>query len=132
MTTELNLIAREYASRGVQVLECAFNEDAVASLPEFLQALLAPLPGRVGHDGIGDGLPAAGDRPISGRCTCRTWSSWTATGVIRADFPGEDTFFLNAPANIRAQLEKMLKPAAAGRNPRQEGDYLGKTLTSVT
>jgi hypothetical protein len=33
------------------------------------------------------------------------------TGVIRADYPGEDAFFQNANANIRAQLDKMLKIA---------------------
>jgi hypothetical protein len=30
-------------------------------------------------------------------------------GVIRADYPGGDAFFTNANANIRAQLDKMLK-----------------------
>src|SRR5712671_2754336 len=37
LTTELNLIAREYQPRGVQILECAFNGDAIPTMPEFLQ-----------------------------------------------------------------------------------------------
>jgi hypothetical protein len=39
------------------------------------------------------------------------------SGVIRADYPGGDAFFANANANIRAQLEKMLKAPAAAKKP---------------
>ena len=44
LTTELNLIARDYASRSVQFLECAFNDDAVAAMPEFLKRFTPPFP----------------------------------------------------------------------------------------
>jgi hypothetical protein len=36
-------------------------------------------------------------------------------GVIRAEYPGGDAFFANANANIRAQLDKMLKARAPQR-----------------
>ena len=33
-------------------------------------------------------------------------------GIIRADYPGESDFFKDPATNIRAELEKLLKPAA--------------------
>src|ERR1019366_2411463 len=44
LTTELNLIARDYASPGVQFLECASTGDAVPAMPEFLQRFPPPFP----------------------------------------------------------------------------------------
>ena len=37
LTTTLNQVAQDYATRGVQVLECAFNDDAVQTMPEFIR-----------------------------------------------------------------------------------------------
>ena len=108
LTTELNLIARDYASRGVQFLECAFNGDAVAAMPEFLQRFPPPFP-------VGLATNAAvmaylqhtviDPRPLF----VPHMVFLDRGGVIRADYPGGDSFFLNANANIRAQLDKMLK-----------------------
>ena len=107
LTTELNPIARDYPGKDVQFLECAFNEDAVAALPEFLQRYAPPFP--VGYSTL---------------TAVRSYLQYTAgdtrplyvphmvfldrAGVIRADYPGEGPFFTNASANIRAQLDKML------------------------
>ena len=44
LTTELNAIAKDYATRGVQFLECAFNGDAIPALPEFLDRFHPPFP----------------------------------------------------------------------------------------
>ena len=111
LTVELNQIAPDYAGRGVQFLECAFNEDAVPSMPEFLKRFSPAFP--VGY---------------STMVAVRSYLQYSSVdrrplyvphlvfldraGVIRADYPGEDTFFQNANANIRAQLDKMLKVAA--------------------
>ena len=35
-TVVMNILAREYTPRGVQFLECAFNDDARMTMPELL------------------------------------------------------------------------------------------------
>ena len=107
MTTELNLIAREYAGRGVRVLECAFNDDAVATMPDFLQRFTRPFP-------VGCSTAAAvmsyqqytiiDRRPL----LVPQMVFIDRAGVIRAQYPGESKFFRNAGPNVRAQLDKML------------------------
>ncbi|MEO8370971.1 MAG: TlpA disulfide reductase family protein [Candidatus Solibacter sp.] len=111
LTTDLNQLAKEYSARGVQILECAFNEDAPTALPEFLKRYSPPYP-------VGWGTTAsvmsylqrsvADQRPMY----VPQMVFLDRAGMIRAQVPGEDPFFLNAPANIRLQLEKMLKAAA--------------------
>ncbi len=116
LTVELNQIAPAYAGRGVQFLECAFNDDAVPTMPEFLKRFSPAFP--VGY---------------STMVAVRSYLQYSSvdrrplfvphlvfldrTGVIRADYPGEDAFFQNANANIRAQLDKMLKVAAPKKSP---------------
>ena len=108
LTTELNLIARDYASRGVQFLECAFNDDAVAAMPEFLQRFTPPFPvGLASNAAVMAYLQHSviDPRPLF----VPHMVFLDRAGVIRADYPAEDAFFANANANIRAQLDKMLK-----------------------
>jgi hypothetical protein len=110
LTTELNLIARDYAPRGVHFLECAFNDDAIPALPDFLQRFTPPFP--VGYSTLAAVMSylqytAVDPRPLY----VPHMVFLDRAGVIRADYPGESTFFQNATPNIRAQLEKMLKPA---------------------
>jgi hypothetical protein len=108
LTTELNLIARDYADRGVQFLECAFNDDAVAAMPEFLQRFTPPFPvGFAANAAVTAYLQHSviDPRPLF----VPHMVFLDRAGVIRADYPGEDAFFTNANANIRAQLDKMLK-----------------------
>ena len=45
-----------------------------------------------------------------GRFTCRTWCSWTAAASYRRSYPGESDFMKDPATNIRAELEKLLKP----------------------
>jgi peroxiredoxin len=108
LTTELNLIARDYADRAVQFLECAFNDDAVAAMPEFLQRFTPPFPvGFAANAAVTAYLQHSviDPRPLF----VPHMVFLDRAGVIRADYPGEDAFFINANANIRAQLDKMLK-----------------------
>jgi hypothetical protein len=95
----------------VQFLECAFNEDAPTALPEFLKQFAPPYPVGWGttasvmaylQRALADGRPMYVPQMVF----------LDRGGVIRAEFPGEDPFFQDAAANIRKQLEKMLKPAA--------------------
>src|SRR5581483_1093349 len=44
LTNVLSAIAREYAPLGVQFLECAFNDDARATMGEFLDRFHPPFP----------------------------------------------------------------------------------------
>jgi thiol-disulfide isomerase/thioredoxin len=111
LTTELNLIARDYTGRGVQFLECAFNDDAVANMPEFLERFTPPFP--VGYSNNAAVMaylqhPLIDQRPVF----VPHMVFLDRAGVIRADYPGGDAFFAGANANIRAQLDKMLKSPA--------------------
>jgi thiol-disulfide isomerase/thioredoxin len=108
LTTELNLIAPDYASRGVQFLECAFNDDAIATMPGFLERFAPPFP--VGYSASAAVMAYLQHLVLDPRPLFVPHMVFLdRRGVIRADYPGGDAFFTNANANIRAQLEKMLK-----------------------
>lgn len=113
LTRVLIPIAKEYAPRGVQVLECAFNDDAKLLVPSFIAQFRPPFP--VGW---------------SDRMAVMSYLQYTVfnpmmyvphmvfldrRGIIRGDFPGEDAFFREPDANIRKELEKLLHPAPAAR-----------------
>ena len=114
LTTELKLIAQDYAGRGVQFLECAFNEDALPSLPEFLTRFTPPFP--VGYAPSAAVMSYLEYSPLNARPLYVPHMVFLdRAGVIRADFPGEAGFFGNANANIRAQLDKMLNAPAGAK-----------------
>jgi len=108
LTGTLKGIAREYAARGVAVIECAFNDDAHAALGGFVERFAPPFP-------VGWNTRAAvmsylqysimDPRPVY----VPHMIFIDRGGIIRADHPGEDVFFKNPEANIRAELEKLLK-----------------------
>lgn len=116
LTRELTPIARDYSLRGVQILECAFNDAAVQSLPGFLNEFKPPFP--VGW---------------SNRAAVMSYLQYTIidprplyvphlvlidrSGVIRGDYPGESPFFADAAKNIRAELDKLLKLPTAPKAP---------------
>jgi thiol-disulfide isomerase/thioredoxin len=118
LTRVLNSIAREYAPRGVQFLECAFNDAAVALLPAFVQQFQPAFP-----------IGWATDESV------RAYLGYTAgnnrllyvphmvfldrRGFIRADHPGEGPFFQDPEKNIRAQLDALLKPAPANAGAKK-------------
>ena len=115
LTTELNMIARDYAARGVQFLECAFNDDALVALPEFLQRFKPSFP-------VGYSTPAAVMSYLQYSVMVPTplyvphLVFLDRAGVIRADYPGEDRVLPERrKPNMRAQLDKMLKPAATAK-----------------
>jgi hypothetical protein len=112
LTQALKAIQKDYAARNVQVVECAFEEDVRAMYPMFLKALEPNFP---------TGYTTAVEVK-----KYLQWSDKTdgmlmipymifidARGVIRGDFNGRDGFFGEADKNIRAQLDKMTKAAAA-------------------
>jgi hypothetical protein len=111
-TTTLKLVARDYSPRGVQFLECAFNDDAVAAMPEFLDRFKPPFPvGYSSHAAVSTYLrrTVIDTRPLYVPYLVFV----DRTGMILAELSGEKDFFQNAEGNLRAQLDAMLKPASA-------------------
>jgi peroxiredoxin len=114
LTGVLSAISREYAPKGVQVLECAFNDGAKDKVAEFVRNYNPSFP-------VG----------FSERPKVMAYLQYTTTderplyvphlvfldrrGVIRQDVPGEAPFMQNPEANIRAELDKLLKAGATSR-----------------
>ena len=108
LTRLLGPLSREYALRGVQVLECAFNDEARQSMAEFVQQFQPPFP-------VGWASRAAVMGYLQ-RSILDTRPMYVPhmvvldrRGIIRADYPGEGDFFKDPATNIRAELEKLLK-----------------------
>jgi len=117
LTNELTLIARDYAARGVQVLECAFDENAAAALPEFLERFHPPFP--VGYSTSAAVMAYLQYSIIDPRPVMVPQMVFLdRAGVIRAQYPGESDFFRNVGPNVRAQLDRMLAEPAAGHKQR--------------
>jgi AhpC/TSA family len=112
LTQTLKQIARDYTVREVIFLECAFNDAAKTSVAEFQQRFEAPFP-------VGWNTRAAvmaylrysilDQRPLY----VPHMVFIDRRGAIQADYPGEDLFFRDPDANIRAELDKMLRRGAA-------------------
>jgi thiol-disulfide isomerase/thioredoxin len=112
LTAILNSVAKDYSARGVQVLECAFNEDAVPTMPDFLKQTGPQVP--VGFAPRASVLsylqyPAADPRLVY----VPHLVFLDRAGTIRGDYPGEGSFFLDPDANIRKELDQMLKRSGA-------------------
>jgi thiol-disulfide isomerase/thioredoxin len=109
LTRLLGPLSREYALRGVQVLECAFNDQAQPNMAAFLQLLQPPFPvGWISHATAMAYLQRSilDTRPFY----VPHMVFLDRRGIIRADCPGESDFFKDPATNIRAELEKLLKP----------------------
>ena len=112
LTAILNSVAKDYSARGVQVLECAFNEDAVPTMPDFLKKAEPQFP--VGYAPRASVLsylqyPAADTRLLYVPHLVFV----DRAGAIRGDYPGEGSFFADPEANIRKELDRMLKGSGA-------------------
>jgi hypothetical protein len=112
--TVLIPVAREYGLRGVEVLECAFNDLASQQLPAFIQQFPPSFP-------VGWSTRAAvmaylrislmDPHPLY----VPHLVFLDRRGVIRAEYPGESEFFKDAAKNVRAELEKLLTPVGPAR-----------------
>lgn len=117
LTKQLNVIAKEYESKPVQIVACAFNDGVEKLLPQFIQQFQPAFP--VGY------------------CTREAVMAYTQyslasgkpfyvphmvfldrRGVVRGDFPGESDFMSHPDVNIRTELDQLLKaaPASAGKS----------------
>jgi thiol-disulfide isomerase/thioredoxin len=111
LTRLLGPLSREYALRGVQVLECAFNDEAKQTMAGFLQQFQPPFPvGWINRAAVMSYLQRSilDTRPLY----VPHMVFLDRRGNIRADYPGEGDFFKDPATNIRAELEKLLKAAA--------------------
>jgi hypothetical protein len=113
----LNKLEREYTPRGVQFLECAFNDDAPLALRNFVAQFRPAFP-------IGYSTPAAINTFLR-RSVMDTRPLYVprllvlnAAGQIEAEYPGDDAFFHNAEPPLRALLDKMLKPATPAKKKK--------------
>lgn len=107
LTRNLVPIAREYAPRGVQFLECAFNGDARTSVSGFIQRFDPPFP--VGWSDRAAVMAYLQYSILDPRPMYVPHMVFIGRhGTIRGDFPGESDFFKNPEANIRAELNTLL------------------------
>ncbi|HYW41667.1 MAG TPA: TlpA disulfide reductase family protein [Bryobacteraceae bacterium] len=113
LTRTLKPIAQEYTPRGVQFLECAFNEGAATLVPQFVQQFQPPFP-----VGWADNVAVRVYLQYAFYDTRVLYVPHMVfldrRGMIRGDFAGESSFFTDPNTNIRAELEKLLKPAGPG------------------
>ena len=112
LTGVLSVISREYAAKGVQVLECAFNDGAKQLVPDFVRNYNASFPvGYADRAAVMAYLQYSfmDPRPLY----VPHLVFLDRRGVIRQDIPGESPFLKDANANVRAELDKLLKTAPA-------------------
>jgi peroxiredoxin len=115
LTGYLNELAPKYAARGVQVVACAFNEDAQGSLAEFQQQFHPLFP--VGFSNRAAVLAYLQIPMMDPHLLYVPHLVFLdRSGVIRADVAGESDFMKQMETNIPAELEKLLKtPATAAK-----------------
>jgi len=108
LTIQLNPIASEYAPRGVQFLECAINDGAEGGLTTFVNKFQPSFP--VGWS------PREAMASFLGISQMDMEDFFVPhmvfldrAGNIRGNFEPGTAFYQNPPANIRAELDKLLK-----------------------
>jgi hypothetical protein len=105
---QLNALAREFAPRGVQFLECAINDGAAEGLKEFTMKFQPGFPvGWATRDAM---MSYLGLSPMDLNATFVPRMVFlNRLGAIRDNFDPGSEFYQNPPASIRAELEKLLK-----------------------
>jgi len=108
LTVQLNPLAKEFAPRGVQFLECAINDGADLGLREFTMKFQPQFP--VGWATREAMLAFTGVSPMELHATFVPRMVFLdRQGAIRDDFEPGAEFYANPQVNIRAELEKLLK-----------------------
>jgi hypothetical protein len=108
LTLQLGPLAREFAPRGVQFLECAINDGAAEGLKEFNMKFQPGFP--VGWSTREAMLSYLGVSPMDPNATFVPRMVFLdRRGTVRDNFDPGTAFYENPPASIRAELEKLLK-----------------------
>jgi glutaredoxin len=111
LTRTLKVIQKDYAARNVQVVECAFESGVSTNYPMFLKALEPNFATGYTTDAAVKTYLQWNDQR-DGALMVPYMIFIDARGIIRGDFSGKDGFFGDGDKRIRAELDKMTKPAA--------------------
>lgn len=106
----LEKMYKEYGSRGFQPLGVAFNDMATLLVPDYVKQLGLTFPVGVGTR---DEVVSYLEFPLVKPLFVPQLIFIDRKGVIRAYYPGGDKFYENEEANMRAQIETLLKEPAA-------------------
>jgi thiol-disulfide isomerase/thioredoxin len=106
-TQTLNAIQKDYAPRGVQVLESAFNENARILLPGFIQQYKPSFP--AGWNDFPGVLAFMQISILKGPGYVPKIVFIDRNGAIQKQFEGQDDFFRDPDRNTRAALDELLK-----------------------
>lgn len=110
LTGVLNQLAKEYEAKGVQFVECAFNDGAEQRLPWFTQQFQpSAMMGFSARDPVMTYLSHSILRPLY----VPHLVFLDRNGLIQGDFPGESDFMTNPEKNIPAKLDEILKASPA-------------------
>jgi peroxiredoxin len=99
----------EYGARGFQVVASAIEDNAAAAVPDFLKRFHPPFP--VGYNDRSPVLEFL-EHPVAARLTMPQLVFIDGHGMIRAQYSGDDPFFLEDQQenNVRGKIEELLKP----------------------
>jgi thiol-disulfide isomerase/thioredoxin len=108
LTLQLGPLAREFAPRGVQFLECAINDGAAEGLKEFNMKFQPGFP--VGWSTRDAMLSYLGVSPMDPNATFVPRMVFLdRRGIVRDNFDPGTEFYEKIPGSIRGELEKLLK-----------------------
>jgi len=111
LTRILIKLQTEYAPKNVTMLAAAFEEGVTQNYLPYLKALQPNFPtGIIPEESVKKFVEWNDKR--DGALMVPYMLFIDAKGVIRGDFNGKDGFYGEMEKNIRAQLDKMTKPAA--------------------
>lgn len=107
---ELDKLYKDYGPRGFQPVGVAINDMAMLLVPEYVQKLRLTFP-----VGVGAREPVTEFLQYSTmmRMLVPQLVIIDRKGVIRAQYAGDDDFFLDAETNFRSIIEKLLKEPAS-------------------
>jgi cytochrome oxidase Cu insertion factor (SCO1/SenC/PrrC family) len=112
LTMSLSGFAKEFAGKDVQLLVCAFNDDAEATMPQFLSAYNPPFP--VGWSYRGPVLRYLNISSLDATFMVPHMVFLDRSGIIQKDVRAQDEFFRNPDANIRAEINQLLAGRSVG------------------
>lgn len=103
-------LQQEYRARGLQAVAVAFNQDARSKLPGFVKTLNLTFPvGSASQLSVFQYLQLSATR----RYSVPFVAFIDGDGILRAQFTGDDSFFKSTEANMRSNIELLLRRSAA-------------------
>jgi thiol-disulfide isomerase/thioredoxin len=115
LTKILTGIYHDYEARGVEILECAFNDNP--EVPSFIKQFSPPFPvGYADRNSVYSYLQYSLMQPIY----VPHMVFLDKAGVIRGDFAGESGFFQDPDKGVRAELDTLLKAPTASSTARKK------------